>query len=599
MGTVTGLTSMASQITHVHLLSNGKVLLLLDNGATHILEANTAGVWSTRRVGDAPRTSTYTGQTMDNQGRVWIHGAEFGTNVGHTIIFDPTTESWTQILSTTAPAIANHTAATILDDGRHYASGSYLPANATSPAQAVSAPTFTTTESGLALLPDGRLVCMYANAGLSIDVIRPDYSADFVAAGSFDGNDTTQSISLASALAALPGDWLRAAGAGWTSAGHRIGYELGAMGWMHKIERVVLVGGSSHIWTFNPADNAIARAAFCGNLDATSEITQIGTVHASMNGLTRLQVQTNGNFVVSVPNATLGNSFIATWNAFDSNSRRFHVLTASGARNVPFRATGVTFNASLLQLTFTGVEAASPNNNITDTMATGAAVLWGRPDVNSMDAPGTFLPNGDLLFMGGYENVAVGTNFNNASRLMKWDGAAASAVVATNGAELAAGANDFQCRMTNLPDGSVLVTRGASWMRYVPDTAEATPITGTRPVITDIPNTIDPGTTVTMIGTTLNGVHEGGMYGDDASPRSNFPVAQLINIQTNHVHYCRTFGYTYRGIQPGRESACSIEVPASVPPGQYQLRAIAGGVPSLPVNVRIQADSAGDVIIIQ
>jgi hypothetical protein len=79
--------------------------------------------------------------------------------------------------------------------------------------------------------------------------------------------------------------------------------------------------------------------------------------------------------------------------------------------------------------------------------------------------------------------------------------------------------------------------------------------------------------------------------GDDYASRTNFPLVRLTNKFNGNVHYCRTYGYSYRGIQPNRASQCSVEIPNWVPIGDYSMEVVANGVPSTPRDITIKFDS--------
>jgi hypothetical protein len=86
----------------------------------------------------------------------------------------------------------------------------------------------------------------------------------------------------------------------------------------------------------------------------------------------------------------------------------------------------------------------------------------------------------------------------------------------------------------------------------------------------------------------MNGVSQGGYYGDDVQPHTNFPLVRLTNDATGHVTYCRTHGHTTRSIAPDSRGTTLFDVPVDVERGVATLEVVANGVASPPIEVNVK-----------
>ena len=78
-------------------------------------------------------------------------------------------------------------------------------------------------------------------------------------------------------------------------------------------------------------------------------------------------------------------------------------------------------------------------------------------------------------------------------------------------------------------------------------------------------------------------------YGDDAHMATNFPVFQLTHIATKRASYLCSFDFSNLAVKPGSSSNATIDVPAHLSAGTYDLEAIANGIASAAVSVTITA----------
>ena len=134
--------------------------------------------------------------------------------------------------------------------------------------------------------------------------------------------------------------------------------------------------------------------------------------------------------------------------------------------------------------------------------------------------------------------------------------------------------------MTVLPSGQVLVTGagGSHVFLYTPDGG---PLEAWKPAVVSIAP-ISPGSTTSWVsGWGLNGISEGGVFGDDNSTSSNYPLVQLTD-RFGHVTYATTSNWTTTQVGDNFEGF-QFTPPANLPYGEYTLRVIASGIASDPV----------------
>lgn len=156
----------------------------------------------------------------------------------------------------------------------------------------------------------------------------------------------------------------------------------------------------------------------------------------------------------------------------------------------------------------------------------------------------------------------------------------------------------YSTRLLLLPDGDILFCRegDSSFYAYHADTAA--PQDSFRPVIQACPTDIQPGTTIQVSGLQFNGLSQAVAYGDDAQTATNYPLVRIVNKQSNHVRYCRTFNHTTvdgsgnpipsMGVATGAAIIMTnVEIPADIELGDSSLFVVANGIPSEALDVAI------------
>jgi len=150
-----------------------------------------------------------------------------------------------------------------------------------------------------------------------------------------------------------------------------------------------------------------------------------------------------------------------------------------------------------------------------------------------------------------------------------------------------AGGPPFVGRMLLLPTGEILYAAGSGALY-----AYSAPTVGNnawRPTISVAPAALQAGASFTLSGAQLNGLSQAVGYGDDVSAATNYPLVRLERAD-GRTYYCRTFGHSTMAVATGASmETTNFYVPAVVPRGSYQLRVVANGIASAPVNVTVTA----------
>ena len=141
--------------------------------------------------------------------------------------------------------------------------------------------------------------------------------------------------------------------------------------------------------------------------------------------------------------------------------------------------------------------------------------------------------------------------------------------------------------MLVLPTGQVLFTDGSN------DVEVYTP-TGTfnfvwQPTINSAPSNITIGASwYQILGTQLNGLSQGAMYGDDAQSATNYPLVRITNNATGHVFYCFTHNHSTMAVQTGGVQVSTLfDPPLNMERGLSTLVVVTNGIPSAPVTVNV------------
>ena len=226
---------------------------------------------------------------------------------------------------------------------------------------------------------------------------------------------------------------------------------------------------------------------------------------------------------------------------------------------------------------------------------TSAGALW--PTLTALDSPACVLPSGRVVFMGGTTAPEGGGYFSQNPVLLEYDPASGAGTVPQLDLQpaLPAGNYTWQSAFLLLPTGQLLCSaQGNTLFLYTPDPAAGLPKDSWRPGHIHIPDTMEPGHSYKLRGTQLNGLTQAVSYGDDAGMATNYPIVRLHRHYTGEVVYLRSHKFSTMGIHPGHDPhhdahTCTIDIPAGLAHGPWELRVIANGIPSEPVPIEIGA----------
>jgi len=195
------------------------------------------------------------------------------------------------------------------------------------------------------------------------------------------------------------------------------------------------------------------------------------------------------------------------------------------------------------------------------------------------DGPAALLPNGHVLMMTSNINPCI----EPPADFYEFDGTFINRVP---GPPNAGNEVSFDGRMVELPSGHIFFTDGSSDVEIFFPTGG--PLASWAPSITSFPATVKLGTTYTISGTQFNGLSQGAAYGDDAQSATNYPLVQITFPGTGQVEYAPT-----ANLNPGKVATGSAIVKAQFTfsgpaTGAAQLRVIANGIASAPVNILVK-----------
>jgi len=628
-------TRTFAQITSI-LLPNGKVLINF-LGATncYILEPNEYGSYrggKIRRIADIPQTNTWGSTFILNSGKVLFTCGEFAVSAATKAcqLFDPVTESWT-ILGDNG--LLGHMPVYMTTGGDFYGLDGYHAKNSnmtpsernnyyvhTSPGNPVvpSNPNLSNTgefyqsEIVYALSPSGYYLGMPSLSGDEqlMVIIRPGVPSA--------NNLVWNSASIANKLLNVNNNWWRmgvsplksqAYTDAWRGniAAPGLRFEPGCLTYMAKINKFVLISGNGALYTIDYSSqvnsitggiiNTISKAVELPNVSVNNKNTPSGTISSESGGKTAIQIVGGGELIVDISNFPIQND---PYFIYQDGYCYLFIRILNNSRWVKLKATAKTVISST-KLKFTGVDYGDDIYNpfvgdINSVISTGDAVSIYRPSPDCRDENASFLPNGDLICaIGLTSNKENYWNVSGPSIILKWDG--------QNQVEILDEGKFFTSAnlgpMFPLPDGSIFINRGTDSAGtngvgvYVPTTSEAVPLSNSVPTITSAPASVFSGSSFTLTGNTLNGIHEGGYQSEDMSCRTNFPIVRLTDSSSGYVYYCATSDFTYRGIEPGVSSSCKVFIPPTVPLGTYNMQVVANGVPSANRQISISGGTIG------
>jgi hypothetical protein len=394
-----------------------------------------------------------------------------------------------------------------------------------------------------------------------------------------------------------------------------IDYEVGAQMYMPKIGKVVLAGGDGGIWTATtngvwgatldttvtidrPFDMGYATPARCGSTYGAVVLGKLGPEWEGKTAATLTAGTYTLNGALFNPSAWAGFAFgNYTLSVANNTSRavlQMYVADTTSAATEPttlshMRFTSATWNPATTTWTIVDPVAGSLRGDRDRVLREGDIVYWGFPKFEPWDSDGVILPNGDFVFVAGYDGVPSPFTFPLNATFMKFDGVSRPEPIDLSPGNVK-GIGGSYSPMFISPDGTHLMFNHA-WDTTTPDqrgnglafmellSTERTPDNAWRPVVQSFPSSVVAGSEVTLTGLRLTGVHEDHAFGDDSGARAHIPLVRLT-ADDGRVYYCPTRNYTYRGIDPARSSSCNVIIPNRVPAGTYEMDVACNGIAS-------------------
>lgn len=213
----------------------------------------------------------------------------------------------------------------------------------------------------------------------------------------------------------------------------------------------------------------------------------------------------------------------------------------------------------------------------------------------AQDAPGTLLPNGNVLFgVSGGAQPPGGGYSGPPLAFFEFDGHRLIAEPTTpNGPfETSSSVN-----LLLLPTGQVLAADGSKDVEiYTPDRRgdEQEHEQEWAPVILSGPLAVQPGKSYELRGVRFNGMSQASMYGDEGQSATNYPLVRITNLRTKHVFYSRTHDHSSMAVASDDVVTTHFDVPANQEYGLSALEVVANGIASEPLVVRVKSRGGED-----
>jgi hypothetical protein len=217
----------------------------------------------------------------------------------------------------------------------------------------------------------------------------------------------------------------------------------------------------------------------------------------------------------------------------------------------------------------------------------------------AQDAPGTLLPNGNVLFgvSGGAEPPGGGYS-GPPLAFFEFDGheLIPEPTIPNGPFETSSSVN-----LLLLPTGQVLAADGSKDVEiYTPDRLghEGHEHEGHEhewaPVILFGPRVVHPGRSYKLHGIRFNGMSQASMYGDEGQSATNYPLVRITNLSTGHVLYSRTHDHSSMAVASDDVVSTHFDVPANQESGLSKLEVVANGIASESVIVRVKSTNEDD-----
>ena len=230
-----------------------------------------------------------------------------------------------------------------------------------------------------------------------------------------------------------------------------------------------------------------------------------------------------------------------------------------------------------------GCRQVTPRFTTVSTGTWAAGPDFPDASVSIADGPASIEPNGKVLMMGSVDEGPPSTFY-------EWDGTNLTSITGPPNAPVD---GSFYGHMLPLPTGQILFTDWSAPVFGVTADVEIFTPGGTynpawAPQILASSTTVTRGKTYPLYGLRLAGMSQGGAYGDDYQPNTNYALVRLTNKATGHVFYCRTHNPSSYAVQSTGIQSTNFDVPAGAETGPSTLVAVTNGIPSNTIAVNVK-----------
>jgi hypothetical protein len=196
-------------------------------------------------------------------------------------------------------------------------------------------------------------------------------------------------------------------------------------------------------------------------------------------------------------------------------------------------------------------------------------------NISVADGPASIEINGKVLVMGS-------PNEGSPSSFFEWDGTSLTTAVNPPNAK-----NDgsFYGHLLALPTGQILFADYSTTVELF--TPKGTYDPSWAPQITKVTKTVTHGKSYKITGLRFAGMSQGGAYGDDYQPYTNYALVRITNNQTGHVFYCKTTKPSSYAVQSTASQFTHFAVPAGIETGPSTIVAVTNGIPSPSVPITV------------
>jgi hypothetical protein len=225
-------------------------------------------------------------------------------------------------------------------------------------------------------------------------------------------------------------------------------------------------------------------------------------------------------------------------------------------------------NGTVLQ---TGANSCAAGHNAVYTVSSNSWVAAPDfpDDLDIADGPAALEVNGNVLMM------ASPGIFNTPATFLEWNG---STLTEIGGPPNGPTDSSYYGHMLMLPTGQILFTDFSNDVELF--ISAGSQYTGWTPSVI-LPNLLlNPGTTITLFGYKFNGATQNNAYGDDFQDATNYPLVRFTSTSNGNVYYAKTHDHSTMAVGYVGPTYTHVDIPATIPPGSYNLQVVVNGIAS-------------------